>query len=55
MPERRRVPPPWSIEELEACFVVVDITPTMAGGLHCLKKEAPGSTPPGAAELFAST
>jgi hypothetical protein len=24
MPEPRRFPPPWSIEELDACFVVRD-------------------------------
>jgi hypothetical protein len=24
VPERRRFPPPWSIDELEACFVVMD-------------------------------
>jgi hypothetical protein len=24
MPEPRRFPPPWSVEELEACFVVRD-------------------------------
>ena len=24
MPEPRRFPPPWSIDELEACFVVID-------------------------------
>jgi hypothetical protein len=23
-PEMRRFPPPWSVEELEACFVVTD-------------------------------
>jgi hypothetical protein len=24
MPERRRFPPPWSVEELDACFIVKD-------------------------------
>jgi hypothetical protein len=24
MPERRRFPPPWSIEESQACFIVRD-------------------------------
>jgi hypothetical protein len=24
MPSPRRFPPPWSIEELEACFVVIE-------------------------------
>jgi hypothetical protein len=24
MPERRRFPPPWTVEESEACFVVTD-------------------------------
>jgi hypothetical protein len=24
MPEPRRFPPPWSIDELQACFVVKD-------------------------------
>ena len=24
MPERRRFPPPWTVEELDACFVVAD-------------------------------
>jgi hypothetical protein len=26
MPSPRRFPPPWSIDELEACFVVIDST-----------------------------
>jgi len=25
-PERRRFPPPWSVEEMEACFIVKDHT-----------------------------
>jgi hypothetical protein len=24
MPEPRRFPPPWSVEETEACFIVMD-------------------------------
>ncbi len=24
MPERRRFPPPWSVRELDACFIVED-------------------------------
>jgi hypothetical protein len=24
LPERRRFPPPWSVEELDACFAVTD-------------------------------
>ena len=24
MPSARRFPPPWSVEELDACFVVTD-------------------------------
>ena len=24
MPESRRFPPPWTVEELEACFIVID-------------------------------
>ena len=27
MAEPRRFPPPWSIDELEACFVVIDSAP----------------------------
>jgi hypothetical protein len=26
MPALRRFPPPWSVEELDACFVVIDST-----------------------------
>ena len=24
MPQRRRFPPPWSVEETDACFIVTD-------------------------------
>jgi hypothetical protein len=28
MPSPRRFPPPWTIEELDACFVVIDSAAT---------------------------
>ena len=36
----RRFPPPWSIDELEACFVVIDSDGQKLG--HCYFEEEPG-------------
>jgi len=41
MPERR-FPPPWSVEELEACFIVLDASGQRLGYFYF---EAPGAVP----------
>ena len=41
MPERRFLPP-WSVEELEACFIVLDASGQRLGYFYF---EAPGAVP----------
>jgi hypothetical protein len=38
MPAPRRFPPPWSVEELDACFVVIEST----GQSYIYFKDEPG-------------
>ena len=33
--ERRRSPPPWSVEELDACFVVRDVNGEVLAYVYC--------------------
>jgi hypothetical protein len=33
--ERRRSPPPWSVEELDACFVVRDVNGEELAYVYC--------------------
>ena len=40
MPTNRRFPPPWSVEELEACFVVTDASGQKLGYFYY--EEEPG-------------
>jgi hypothetical protein len=40
MPTNRRFPPPWSVEELDACFVVMDSTGQKLGYFYY--EEEPG-------------
>jgi hypothetical protein len=38
MAQPRRFPPPWSVEELDACFVVID---SAGGGVGKFPEKAP--------------
>jgi hypothetical protein len=42
-PSSRRFPPPWSIEELDACFVVKDASGQKLGYFYF--EDEPGSEP----------
>jgi hypothetical protein len=35
MPSLRRFPPPWSVEELDACFVVPDVNGEVLAYVYC--------------------
>jgi hypothetical protein len=40
MPERRRFPPPWTIEETDACFIVRDASGQALAYVYC--EDEPG-------------
>jgi hypothetical protein len=35
MPPPRRFPPPWTVEELDACFVVPDVNGQVLAYVYC--------------------